>query len=350
VTITYEIDDGTDVTEGSVKTNLSGNYMITAPSGSTIKIINVEKDGYHIDPAPFPLTPAALQNFTMTYDVEVAQTSTAPIVTPESDTRVKVEVELKVTNYRETTVVLFAGSGWSLPSFGGLSYVVIPAGSSATPSTTTVTMVAYYNPQEVGAGNENLSVLVKDLSGDVLHTEVLDTYTMIGVTTEGLKVAAEGNRVSKHEYGFAVTFTNTTDKWIKLNLSAVYDATAAHGWFVSIVDENNMIIDPTDDIKLNGNSTAVYYVRLINEGAVSESLSLPKEISMQYTSSATDKIELNIEPTILSAGDMNAEGNNIFGSPAGMPTIVWVFAALCILMMLLVFWLGLRRGVFLRKR
>jgi asparagine N-glycosylation enzyme membrane subunit Stt3 len=363
VTVSYTIDNNT----GSATTDINGNYVIpVSDNTATIKITGVTKSGYVITPPAPPLpitcTPGTPEDFEMSRSVEIEYTVKSRDAT--DPTRAAVEIELTITNNLDTTAVISAGSIWSSPIFNDArNYAVIPAYDGTSVS---VIMKAYYNSQITGAGSEALSVIVKDLLGTALQTKTLDIYApadtieLTGITPADIEngkeyklgdkviltVTAEGNRVSKNEYGFAVTFTNSTDKRIKLNLNK--DPASVTGWFIRVVDQDNMIIDPSGEILLNGNSTAVYYVRMISLGVASATDGLPKTMHMEYTS--TEKIELNTQSTDLSAGEMSAAGNNIFDSLAGMPMIVWVFAALCILMMLLIFWLGLRRGVFVRKR
>jgi asparagine N-glycosylation enzyme membrane subunit Stt3 len=387
VTIAYTIND----VKGSVTTDINGYYVIpvpaTIPPGTTIEITEVTKSGYIVtsSPRPSPSSPLSVsagstENFTMSYGVEIDN-----LVISSRDTtnpaKAKVDIKFEVTNLLDTTVVLFAGSGWSRPSFDHWdatitdwsgtprNYVVIPAGATNMP----IKMEAQYDAQKLGAGSEALSVQVRSLLGNVLQTNTLDIYDdtssadvidlndaqITSVTMDDgsiqfkennetiLTVTVEGNRVSKHEYGFAATFTSSTDKWIKLNLS-LPSALVATGWYVSIVDENNVILGTTT-INLDGNATAVYYVRLISMGDTPAGL--PEDMALVFSAApASYEIELDTEPTNLSAGDMKAMGNNIFDSLNGMPTIVWVFAALSMLMVLLILWLGMRRGVFSRKR
>jgi hypothetical protein len=398
VTISYTIKD----VKGSTTTNINGDYMISVPSGaalSDVRITEVSKRGYIVTTpstppsTSAPLTPSTTtQDFVMSDGVEIDNVTVTTRDTLTDPTRSFVEITFDVTNNLPSTAILSAGSGWSRPTFewttySGLNYAVIPLGASGM----TIKMKAYYDSQKFGAGSEDLSVMIRDLLGNVLQTTALDVYDdsatssdIIDLTDpsitmtlmddgsvefkEGtetiMTVTAEGNRISKHEYGFAMTFTSSTDRWIQFSLSVEDLALLTSlGWYASLVDADNVKLDntvannsPIVDVELNGNSVSTYYVRLISTDGNpdSPSLSLPAGMFMGYGASGatahTDTMELDIEPTNLSAGDMSAEGENIFDKLAGMPTIVWVFAALSILMMLLIFWLGMRRGVFLRRR
>ena len=337
VIITYEIDGK----EGMTLSNNTGDYSITAADGEVISITKVEKTGYRITALPIPHTGTDLeQDLVMEFDVSVVQGAT-------SFAAGKSTITMTVTNHRDSTVVLFPGKGWSIPSFsvdGGAShkYAVIPA-----LGTYTVVMTADYNPNKVGAGSDSLSVIVRDLTGTTLQTKTLDTKTGPSAgSLSDLDAEPEGNRVSKYEYGYAATFTNDTDKWVSITLQKPI---APAGWFVSVVDSNNVILEGADlTVTIPGQSSAVYFVRLISEGAAPDTE--PTGLVLRYGPGADDKVDLTMEATNLTVNNLAASGNNIFGSLNGMPTIVWVLLVLSMLMVMLIVWLGMRRGVFLRKR
>ena len=351
--ITYMID----TKEGTTESDRFGKYSITAPIGSTIEITKVTRDGYKdLIPSLLPFTAdAADVDFGMVTDVTVDQTG---IVLTADGNRIKAVVTLEITNDRDSTVVLFAGKGWSMPAFddgsgSNVNYAVIPVGAAAFP----VTMTAYYDPEKIGAGSDLLSVVVKDLTGATLQTKTVDTKDAFNEgslsdidTEEG--ITTSGNRVSKNEYGFAVTFKNETDKWIDLDLELITPVPAE--WYVSLVDKDNVILGSPTSITINGKSTATYFVRLILVDDWEDSdMSLPDKIELKISDpsgTGTKTVELDLSTTDLKVDGLSAGGNGIFGSMNSPPTIIWVLVVLCVLMVMLIFWLGMRRGVFLRKR
>jgi len=98
-----------------------------------------------------------------------------------------------------------------------------------------------------------------------------------------------------------------------------------------------------------------YYVRLISINEVQSDAPQPSGLEMNFsstTASGTVSGTILMEEimTNLSVTNQTASGNNLFSSLNGMPDIVWALIALILLAALLVFWLGMRRGVFSRKR
>jgi hypothetical protein len=353
VKVSYETGSGV---KDSVTTDSFGRYTITAQEETNwVKIIEVARLGYKVGtssptPVPFDAYADAVANFIVEFDVSISQMPISP-PSPEGNL-MKVEVTMDVTNDHGSTVVLSAGRGWLMPSFGTTNYVVVQNGGGAK----TVTLTAYYDPEKEGAGSDNLSLIVKDLMGNVLQVKTLDT-SGIGEELPDedlLEVTTEGNRVSKNEYGFAVTFTTLTDKSVKLTELSIVDSTStpwsSAEWYASVVDKNNMIVPVTVlPIIIPGNSSVTYYLRLINVDKPPETL--PNEaLYLKYGAAPVDMKALSMDTTDLSVEDMAASGNNIFNKLNDIPMIIWVMLAAAVLLGLLLFWVGMRRGVFLRKR
>jgi asparagine N-glycosylation enzyme membrane subunit Stt3 len=293
-------------------------------------------------------------------DVIIEQKSA--VFTPEGN-MIKAVITMEVTNHHGSTVVLVPSKSWSSPTFDGTaSYAVIPDDADAL----TVTMTAYFDPTKLGAGSEALSVLVRDLLGNTLQTKVFDTKgvnpsadpkSIVDALDEGvLEVTTIGNRVSKNEYWYAVTFTNTSHEWIQLTLSVKDFSTIDGkgfedlGWYASIVDADNVKLDRDGgdvEIQLNGNSSVTYYVRLMLTNDVAAQP--VADMYMEYGEGKEEKLRTT-ELTDLSVGGVAVTGDNLFSSMNGIPNAVWILVALIVLAALLIFWLGMRRGVFTRKR
>ena len=260
-----------------------------------------------------------------------------------------------VDNNSGATVILSGGVGWSSIKFGysstlsANSYILVPTGGQ-----TTIYFAATYDPARTGDGNANLSVIARDPTGTVLITETLAGNPATAVSLNDF-AAEDLNRVSRDEYGYGFTVTNDHYESISvtLNVVGVLAYTGAN-WFVSIVDHNNVKLDTIINgeaiTTVNGNSSASFFLRLIWTGMGEASLdNLPFEIDVRVGSD-TETIELIAMNTDIHAGNMSASGNNIFDSLDGVPNLVWALIALSILMLLLIVLLGIRRGVFSRKR
>ncbi|MCL2785678.1 MAG: glycosyltransferase family 39 protein [Methanomassiliicoccaceae archaeon] len=355
VTITYTVDGK----EFTVTTNSGGYYLITT-TGTEIEITDVTMEGYELTtalPAP-PITTSATFDFEMDPSVVIDVTGT--VFEAGVNTMAKVTFTMDVTNNHGSTVVLVPNKSWSMPMFsvggaGATNYAVIPNDGT----THSVVMVAYYDTSKVGAGSDQLSLAVRDLLGDTLQMKALDTMDPAkeGSLTED-DTSTNGNRISKNEYGFAATFSNDKDEWVELDLWVDIPAGMDDDWFVSIVDADNVVLAKGTDvatITIPGKAVVTYYVRLISINEVQSDAPQPSGLEMNFsstTASGTVSGTILMEEimTNLSVTNQTASGNNLFSSLNGMPDIVWALIALILLAALLVFWLGMRRGVFSRKR
>ncbi|MCL2712009.1 MAG: InlB B-repeat-containing protein [Methanomassiliicoccaceae archaeon] len=158
------------------------------------------------------------------------------------------------------------------------------------------------------------------------------------------------NRVSKNEFGYGFTVENDNH----LSVSALleikdFGTYMTKKWYASIVDADNVKLSNDDgkaEVTVGGNSSSTYYLRLIWTGEEADdlNLALPLEILLDGVPLSLSEANTDVE------GNMSAKGNNIYASLNSTPTIVWVLVALSVVMGMLIFWLGMRRGVFSRKR
>jgi len=334
--ITYDLVPSMELTSGGIE------YVFELWNPTALTFTSIE-DGQTInmEMALTTVTPPAdqdveIENVVMTYSADGIASGT-----------------FDVTNNTAATIVLRGGTGWTSIDFGGSkSYILIDPGATAQP----VSFTATYDPTRTGDGNADLSVIALDVKGSALLTQSVGTEPPVDMSSDPIadwgSFTNGPNRVSKNEYGFGITLTNDGPQRISVDIS-VPDLTPYidNNWYVSIVDAGNLIIDPSlsDIVKefvINGNSTATFYLRLIWTGEGDPSLiGLPLELVVNG-----ETIELDSEPTNINTPKMSATGNNIFDSMNGIPNIVWVLIALSILAALLIVWLGIRRGVFSRRR
>ena len=60
-------------------------------------------------------------------------------------------------------------------------------------------------------------------------------------------------------------------------------------------------------------------------------------------------INLDPETISLSTDSMSASGDNIFNELSSIPAGIWFMVAVMVLLLIAIFWLGSKRGVFSRK-
>jgi len=338
-TITYDLVPSIELTSGGIEYTFE--LWPIAPSLTVASI----KDGQKIN------MEMALTSVTLPTDQDVEIEN---VVMAYLDDGTVGPSTFDVTNNTTATIVLGGGTGWTSIDFGGgKSYILI--GPLATQ---TVSFTATYDQTRTGDGNADLSVVAWDVEGNSLLTQSVGTEPAVDMSADPIEdwgSYTEGpNRVSMNEYGYGITLTNDGSKRISVSIGipaadlAIY---SEENWYASIVDAGNLIIDPSlpdivSEFVINGNSSATFYLRLIWTGEGDPSLDgLPLRLSVN-----DEILKLDADPTNINTPKMSVTGSNIFDSMNGIPNIVWVLIALSILMALLVVWLGIRRGVFSRKR
>jgi hypothetical protein len=365
----YEVMIEVPIINGSYEADLPVDMGGEAITYEFIPSIKLESGGVEYE---FELWPLTLTSLTLTL-IEDEQTINMEMALTSMTLPTEQDVEIDnvlmdystegvatgtfdVTNTSDATIVIRGGTGWTSIDFGGSkSYILIAPGAVSQ----TVTIVsATYDPTRTGDGNNDLSVIAWDIQGNALLTQSVGTEPAADMTSDPIddwgSYTDGPNRVSKNEYGYGITLTNDTSERISVSIEipaadlAIY---SSNNWYASVVDAGNLIIDASlpdivSEFIINGNSSATFYLRLIWTGDGDPSLDgLPLVLEVNG-----EAIELDSLPTNINTPKMSVTGNNIFDSMNGIPTIVWVLIALSILMALLVVWLGIRRGVFSRRR
>lgn len=255
------------------------------------------------------------------------------------------------------TYLLTAGSAWVLDK----TYVLTVAAGA----TGSVTITGYYDEDFVGAGNENLSVVVTDISGNEIGTHVISGTGFTGTSTDTYVDVAGADDASNdasttYEYLYAVTITNN-DCYLK---TAVVTATCDDAdWTVTITDEDQyMVFASGSSFTVNGFGTTTLYVKVIcSDGSskaipdvdISVSISgetLKTNSSAVSVSGSVATMSLSSLQVSLDTDNMEADGDNIYNTPSTVPTLFWVLLALCVLGLIFVVWTGSKRGVFTRRK
>ena len=322
-------------------TSSAGEILISVPAAGVTVYVSYAGDDTMVD--VFVIGGVMIDPDTVTYNADGTASGTFDVI-----------------NDSGATIILTGGSGWrsftiltadSVPVNN--SYALIPPNASPG-ATVSVSFTATYDPENTGEGSTLLSVIAKDATGTTLLTETMvsGTVTPSSDPENDLGFEPELNRVSSNEYGYGLTITNNTHERLSTVLSITDSADyLAANWYASIVDSDNVIIDPSGEVTIDANSSATFYLRLIWTGAGEiEDLSLDGLALKIDVENVTGSIELVSEPTDIGTDTLSASGDNVFGSLNGVPNIIWGLAALLILLVLLIVWLGIRRGVFTRKR
>lgn len=272
--------------------------------------------------------------------------------------------DLAIENATEhdTTYILSSGSAWTLDRTYTLN---VAAGS-----TETISVSGHYDPEAVGAGNEDLNVTVTDILGTELGTFTIpsdDVFTATGHTDTFVDImgteGAFNDVVNGYEYQFAVTVVNN-DNYLKYATVAAVIA-GGSSWILCVTDENGYVMDSSGGrFAINGYDSVLIYVKVmcadgsssavpgvtINVSIENALVSTHSESGKVVVHGATATLSLTAESVEVESSDMSTSGDGIYDYANSVPALFWVMAALCILMLIAVVWLGMKRGVFTRRK
>jgi Uncharacterized membrane protein, required for N-linked glycosylation len=305
-----------------------------------------------------------------TADESDVKTTEAVLALNETDR----EVDLKVTVEGNDFASLFlsGGTGWesikfySDSSFTEAKEIDLVNGNGATPVDFWVRGVY---KEDTAFDSPNLSIILKNASGTVIATHQVDLVASATDFMNELTISrGENDNFSEGEYRLAIVLKNDGNSAVRFELAA----TAPPGWHLAFTDSTTIEVgsSPFTTKPVRGNSEMTVYIKLINEGSATE---LPDEFDVTITAINDEKavtadditlveedgstklgnvVTMPIEMTKvqLELGNGNASGPNTFMSGGETPTIVWVMLVISILSIVLILWLGIKRGVFSRRK
>lgn len=359
VTIPFTISDGAFeiLVPTGVELTLRANVSQTIGNieyeytGSTTVVADLVKDEASVH---FPVTTS---NATTTIDLSGSNFSFV-------NGNGSFTLSIKNTENYAMTYTITAGSAWVLNQYYTLT---VNANSTGT-----IQIQGRYDPALVGAGNENLSVTVASINGTSIGTyvvsntaftrsgEITDTY----VDVSGVE-KAYADAVSGYEYMYAITVTNNSNYLKQVSVTATING-ASGNWTLVLSDKDGgNIFAGTHVYDVAGYGSTVIYVKLMCKDA--SSTTVPTITATVVLQGSGEKINTNSSAVILSGSSaanismspqsasmesesMSASGDNIYNDPSSMSLISYVLVALVILAFIAVMWLGIKKGVFVRKK
>lgn len=236
------------------------------------------------------------------------------------------------------------------------SYVISVDGANSTIET----IEGVFSPTNVNDRDHKMKVSIVDLEGKTVATgEIFDIYMPsanpkkeIDVTVSADNGAAP-DMITDNEYRYAITFRNHDNDAVEvtLNVSGLGD-----GWIYALSDEAGKYLytpDYMDKLVLAGNTKTVLYVKLMNSGGgPSDVPDITVGIDVDdpdFTVNGKTTLELESKEIVLGS-DLSAEGNNVYDTGNAMQPIFWVFTVLSVILIVLIIWLGSKRGVFTRRK
>jgi len=272
-------------------------------------------------------------------------------------------LSVKNTGNYAATYSITAGSAWVLDKAYTLT---VPANQTGT-----ISISGRYDPSTVGAGNANLSVTVTSINGTAAGTYVVDAgafsqsgsnpYIYVDLTgTDG----AFADAVNGYEYMYAVTLTNN-DNYLK-TVSIIVDPSSIPGnWSLVYSDKDggNIVATGANTFSVNGYSSTVVYIKLMcRDGSETDVPSISVKVtttSGQTLNSNTSGVtiasntatfSMSAQSAEVEAQNMNVTGNDVYNSPSPVPALTIVLIALCMIGAIAMIWMGVKKGVLVRRR
>lgn len=249
------------------------------------------------------------------------------------------------------------GSGWLSYSFtiGGAEvseFKLAPgAGNQA------ISFVGYFNSALYEYGTSDLAIKV-DGSTDSMQVN----FTNYGGTA-GLVLVNKGSDVVgdyTYEYSYTLVNSGTSEAEVSVDVSGF---TVPEGWVMFYKLENDIgtyMHAPAATESIAPGSTAFSVVLM----PVAEASDVPSG-EIKFTSangigtSTPEKITVSEGTATSSASagaaevsvtDISASGRDVVNDKGSVPVIVWVMIAAMALLIILIFWMASKRGVFARKK
>ncbi len=261
----------------------------------------------------------------------------------------KARVDVSVTNKTEhaTSYVISSGPAWSLDK--AVSLYVMPD------STGTAVVEGVYDAEVYAVGSKGVSVIVTDMSGSGSKTIDIKENSAPKVGSKGVVIVSAGERsgevegaldkISATEYMYAITVSNL-DNYSK---EVKFTVPSPNGWSVLVSDENGYTIrEGGSSFTIYGLETKVFYVKYMLDGD-GTGVTVPSTTVTVDCDGTTKVLSISPADVDVKVDSIKADGDNVFNSRSGMPVGVWFLLAIGILLLIAVFWLGSKRGVFSRR-
>lgn len=290
----------------------------------------------------------------------------------ENTQRAKItfKADITVAEGNKSTYLLSGGSDWFNVIFysdEGLTQQITSVNDKAT-----IYGEGMIKVSKVASCSENLSVILKDLNGKEVckGTFTEENWQKTTPKDDSTKVNYGKDKVNEAEYMYSIDVVNGDNfkKTFKAKVTDTFDlskyvVTFLYGDKVSkAIDNDGKAIDVT--MEVNGYSTLTVYVKvtLINgESSDIKTMKVNTEINFVGDYKVTTDEESGVAITGTNAKvvsehldafasvKLSADGRGLINEKSSIPAYVWILVAAILVMLVLIVWLGIRRGVFTRK-
>lgn len=214
---------------------------------------------------------------------------------------------------------------------------------------------------------------VKDGALVRFHSATTDPKSPVDSSGGKIVKNAYADAVSGYEYMFAVTINNSDSSSKKVSISAEFSSANTNNWGLASSDENGGYIysgNPSHYFVKGYSSTVIYIKAICFDGGSTPVPNIDVELTLDtgtldtgtiltnsgdvILSSATPNkakiINMAPQPANMDSEDTSVSGDNVYNDPSSMPPMTYVLVALLILAFIAMIWLGMKKGVFVRRR
>ena len=345
------------VSDGSFSTALKKNVAYDIAIDDTVSGVRYVYNGSRTFDGSSETQNVLATATPVVYDVDLSTGVVANGQVTEVTFSIPVDTLENTTENPETFKVT-AGSGWQSYTITSLSrglngYVLQPGATNPV-----LTFKGYFNNSLYDFGTSALSLTV-DGGTDKISVNFTNFAGDAGIVF----VNKAADVVSDHDYEYTYSLVNTGSA--KTTLNVALDPATAEGWeaYYKITTHlGTTVVAPTGTVDLVPGTTtfAVAYmptagsstvpsvkVTLSPTGTQTIQTSTPDEITV-----SEGKAQSSVSPTTaeVSVTDMSASGRGVVNDQGSIPTIVWVMLAAMALLLITIFWMASKRGVFARRK
>ncbi len=304
------------------------------------KTISSQKYGYSGYVYANTLKDGDIVNIAVESDNDIVDYSSdldAYIVDAEFD-KGNLSVTVKIFNNTDLTkaYAITAGSAWNLND--ATQTLVMPKDD------TTVTVTGTYEPNGVGIGTNGMTVIVSDYNGSSSKTLPIVTGNVVPsesiVTVKTAKDSTNKDKLSGNAYMYALTFTNLG----AMNVVDINVATEM-GYSYSLMNEDGtvVVLGDSGSFPVTPQTNTIVYVQIMPDFG-----ELDDVPDVTITTSAGN---VSITPSTMdvSVDSVSVSGNGAVKERSSVPLGFWFLIGFSILMLVLIVWMGSKRGVFSRR-
>ena len=238
----------------------------------------------------------------------------------------------------DRAVVVTAGSAWILDED---VHVTIAPNESVE-----VQVKGTYEPNGTGIGSVGMSLIVSDFNGsDSVTLNIVDGESYFSASSISMKTAAtcdNKDKLSGAEYMYALTFVNEGQAGnVKINV------TVDPSYSVMLMTENGEYIKASGGIfSVPARSSTIVYAKVMmpeKDMEQAPSINVDADVTGGSVTISPSTISVEVE-------SMTVSGDTAVNEKSGIPLGVWFILALSALMLILIVWMGSKRGgVFSRR-